>query len=480
MFTYLSTIPSSLRAHPWRALSLTDGLLLAPAFLMALAFELYGDRFGKLGFKLSLSEAWGAVPNFVPKLFPMEIFLVWIALLTAWRFRQLQLPRQASFPLCLFGFVLAFGLARMVPDLGLNTILVMRNSAFIWYLFLPLAIALHPVPSLTWNKSFRVFYTLTFTYFLIRLLVNAAGGETQLVHWFVDLGLPLALAYGFCAPSSIWTKLTLVGIGLALAISALNVLQRTILTGVALTFLLLAISHLLRTRWPQPHWLRAGWIASGLLVGLGGVLLATYPATSAITTAGASVERSGAVSVITSPVRATSSDGTARASWATHFKFNPVQKSETNSRGLEKFRYYMWLGAWQKFLSSPLWGIGFERQVVTEAYYGSGKFRANKGGFVLLSDPPIAGPHNSYLNAIARLGIGGFALLALHLCCAWIFLKRRYYSCLFILIGQALYASFNVGLEGPIRSFPLLLLIGVAMKAEVEATYFRPAQQAQS
>lgn len=136
--------------------------------------------------------------------------------------------------------------------------------------------------------------------------------------------------------------------------------------------------------------------------------------------------------------------------------------SEAKS-GIESYRWEMWKDAWALFLSSPLTGIGFNRQVVFRLYEGEGTFKPNN--METLKAPPVSGPHNSYLNALTRMGIAGALFWAMHLCMLISLWRSQEKIAFWLVWGQFFYAFLNVALEGPTRSFSLLLFLGMALSA---------------
>lgn len=434
------------------SLSLSESLLLVPTFFMAIAFELFGDVFGKQGILISLPSSLGTIPNFQPKLFPMELYLLWVGAITLahaprWPLRNLRNP---LFFLTIL--ILVYGIARAVPDVRANPLLVTRNLAFVWYLALPIMIALYPLPSLRWEHFFRFLYTVSFLYFSANLAYPLYVGDPGKIFWIIDFGLLLALAYGFCSAEKWTARVALLAIGFCLGLSYFSSVQRTTLVGLTLTAVLLLTSSLLFSGFfPPPRWRRVVWLTLGI-------------AASVVSVAGVRAYERGSVASMVS-------EGTKAVTEA-----DPKRRSETTAGGLERFRYFMWSDAWNLFKGSPVFGIGFRDPVVYRAYNAQGNFYDNtQGSFEQRSmhnltgnSPPISGPHNSYLNAIARMGLFGLGLLVLHLWAAWQFLTRCYFACFFVLIWQMLYAFFNVSLEGPIRSFPILILTGVALRLAVE------------
>lgn len=437
-------------ASRWK-LSWTEILFFVPTFFMATAFELCGEDFGKKGIALQLPAAFGSIPNFKPQLFPMEIYLGWVALLTL---SQIKRWPHSQFWNRLTGLVMAlllFGALRALPDLRANPILVIRNCAFVWYLLLPMMIALYPIHSLRWEGFFQALYFVSFLYFLLCFLNPFLERNPTRIFWFIDLGLMFALAYGLTSSGKWTARLALGSIGFLFGLSYYSSIQRTTLLGLVLTITLLLASPILYGKFPRPRWRRIVWVGLGIFSSL----------------------------VIESGMRAYETGGHP-TTIDEHNAQNRHNNVEKNAQGIEKFRYYLWLDAWNQFRSSPLIGIGFLKPVVGRVYAGNGEFWENSGDYeyaslrqVGKSTPPISGPHNSYLNALARLGIFGAAFLLLHLTCVWLFLSRCYFASFFILIWQMVYAFFNVGLEGPIRSFPLLVLMGAGLKLAIENSQFR-------
>ena len=425
--------------NPLKGIQPLDAAVLLPALLMALAFEIFGESFGKRGFAIPLPSGLGSIPNFQAKLFPMEIFLGWVGLITLARVKHWLLPRKGDYLFWGACILLVFGLLRAFLDLRANPLLVVRNAAFVWYLSLPLFIALIPLASERWEQGLRIFYGLVFTYSAYSVINSYARLNTELIFWCADVGFMLPLAYGLCGRRGWAPHAALLGIGLVFGLALFSKMQRTVLLGTIITVAALLVAPWLPRRMalPRPQWRRLLWIPFGLALSYGvGKLEEPYDR---------AFNRSG-------------------------MPANPFVKGETNSSGLENFRLFLWKDAVAEFLEAPILGIGFARPVVYRVYNGGGKFLENSGSFEFIhkATPPISGPHNSYLNALARLGIWGLGFLLLHLACAWQLFRKKYWACLWILVAQMLYAFFNVGLEGPLRSICLLFIIGAAMKSARE------------
>jgi hypothetical protein len=429
--------------------SWAEALFFLPTFALALAFEMYGDRFGKRGISVQLPAMFGSIPNFQPKLFPMELYLAIAGVLTLAQVRRWPRIEFWNRLTALVLFLMAFGAVRTLPDLRTNPIFVIRNCAFLWYLSLPLMIALYPITSLKWERFFQVLYLVSFLYFVALFPRPFLEHDPTRIFWFIDLGLILALAYGLTSASTWFSRLTLGAIGFHLGMAYFSSLQRTTIVALVSTVLLLLISPFVFSKFPRPRWLRSAWPVAGFLV-----CVAAVAATRAYDAKSNAVIDKGIEAIQ---------------------QATPNRKSETDTSGIEQFRSNLWRDAWHEFTGHPFVGIGFLQPVVYRVYAGQGRFFENSGSFEYTSmndfsktTPPLSGPHNSYLNALARMGIAGAGVLLLHLICAWLFISEGYFACFFILLWQMLYAFFNVGFEGPIRSFPLLVLMGVALRLAVE------------
>ena len=326
-----------------------EALFLIPTFALAMAFEIFGDTFGKRGIAIALPSALGSIPNFQPKLFPMEIFLLWIGLLTLSRVRHWPRIHFWNRLTALVAVLLVFGALRALPDLRANPILVIRNCAFLWYLALPLMVALYPIPSLRWEGFFQFLYLISFLYFVLSFIHPVFGTTTTGIFWFIDLGLMFALAYGLTSPGKWPARLALVSIGFLLGLSYLTSVQRTTMVGLVLTLALLFLSPIVYGKFPRPRWRRVVWLFIGLAFSIASV-------------GGMRAYQGGeSASLFTKTV-----DAVKNA--------DPKRHSENNESGLEQFRYFLWLDAWNEFRSSPVLGIGFLKPVVRRIYAGQGQF----------------------------------------------------------------------------------------------------------
>ena len=128
-------------------------------------------------------------------------------------------------------------------------------------------------------------------------------------------------------------------------------------------------------------------------------------------------------------------------------------------------RKFMWQMAFADWQHNRLFGIGFIPEVPSYVRPGF----INKGGFVDYGDPPVSGPHNSYLSVLARMGLVGLALLMV---LAWqSFLKVRSIThggavgfadlfLIFVPLDGAVHAMFNVGFESPHKCMIMWLFMG--------------------
>jgi O-antigen ligase len=142
---------------------------------------------------------------------------------------------------------------------------------------------------------------------------------------------------------------------------------------------------------------------------------------------------------------------------------SPLVKAASNEQGIEIFRTQLWRDAWNLFLDNPWIGIGFQKQVVYRLFVNQGMVSVPNDGKIATYGPaPISGPHNSYLNALARLGILGIGFLGLHIWALFLLWRSRLYFLFYCVFSGVVYSAFNVGLEGPVRSFILLIGLGAA------------------
>lgn len=414
-----------------------SALFLALSIPMAVGFIHYSVVFAKIGIPIQLPSSFGQIANFAPSIFITELYLLALAgiSLVYWLLNWPGLgsvAKRAINPLTiLVCLLLAIGFIRLIPDLPKNPILVIRNAAFVWYLLLSLAVACYPVRPrvLEWYFLFVACYG--FAFFSYSAALGYLHKEIAFA-WLPYVGLYGPLGFALVTKRWAFALPILLFVSMGLGADYWAKYQRTTLVGMlALAPLLFLLFWKLRAR-------MAGRLATfGVLIFLCVQISSSFRFTQ-------------------------SKDFVAEG--------NPFVKSgAAQSNGVESFRYYMWKDALDLFLENPILGIGFKEQVVYRIFGGADKYVPNDSkSWGDPSAPPISGPHNSYLNALARIGIAAILLLALHLvsiCALWA--RGRHWAAALI-YGQAIYAFFNVGLEGPTRSFFLLLAIGLAIKEAPE------------
>lgn len=412
--------------------------LFAGALVMQLGFVLGGVPFARLGVPLNLPAAAGGVAHFHPKLFVMEIFLALVLLLALARFRCLRWSFRWRPVLVILVVVFGWGLARMAWDLRDNPIAVLRNSAFVWYLSLPLFLWALCLPLAWFDWWIRAFVFVYASLVGGTIFYSAMAGLSTPLFWAADVGLIFLLGFALLSGrrALAWGGALFVGFSIGLVYS--SSVSRTTLLGLALTPLLLWSFRRWGLAMPVPQLARLWALPLGFALAIGILLWHAR------------------------------SKGGGEDTLASIREARPLVKSELNSMGMEKFRYFMWRDSVGLFVEHPIFGVGFVRPVVERVYWYAGTFLPNDGNreAKVRQEPPVAGPHNSYLNAIARLGLLGALFVALHGMVALVFLRRGCWMALFLFLGQALYAVFNVGLEGPVRSFLILLLCGYALTLE--------------
>jgi len=401
--------------------------------LMGLGYRIGGKPFAMMGLPVPTPAGSSGIPHFEPKIFIFELILLLFFLLLGWNARKwlvadrlLRLRRSFAFDASLL--ILAAGILRMAPDFFDAPIVVLRNSSFVWYLLLSLVLAVIPLDLRVFERAAFLVAGVTYFYFAMSLIGTLLGdGRFPHLDWAPSVGLYGALFLGTILRSTLLGSALLFPIGFGVGIGFLGRFQRTSLVGLLLAILLVLF---FAYRHFRPEFSRVLYrvglfiVFIGLGVGVG------------------------------------------------YMKFDPaawkdrLNKAEQGDHGMEMIRFSMWSDAFHEFLSRPLAGIGFKEQVVKRVYAGGGQFLPNTGGFEHPTAPPIAGPHNSYLNAIARMGLLGGLFLLLHLSVFHTLFKQEYFWLAGVSYGQMIYALFNVGLEGPMRSYLLLLGIGCAIQLQ--------------
>lgn len=131
-----------------------------------------------------------------------------------------------------------------------------------------------------------------------------------------------------------------------------------------------------------------------------------------------------------------------------------------------RFRFFLWKTALEDWKENPVWGRGFLPEIPSLVHPG----RSNVGSLEYPGSPPVAGPHNSYLTILSRMGIPG-VLLFLWILWVWlrewkkisVFSETIRLFLFFIPVHGLVYASLNVGLESPHQCIWLWLMIGVGI-----------------
>lgn len=129
-------------------------------------------------------------------------------------------------------------------------------------------------------------------------------------------------------------------------------------------------------------------------------------------------------------------------------------------------RIYMWENAWGIWKQNPVIGNGFNLEIPSELRENF----PNIVGAVVTGEPPVSGPHNSYLQILARMGIIGAVLFIIPfvawfgILTTWIWKKRETslsdLLLFWICVNSALYATVHVGFESPHHAFIIWFLFG--------------------
>lgn len=419
------------------SLSIRERIFLLCAWFISWGFIHFDVRariFSRIGIPLNLLKSDAA--NYSPeaKLYITEIFILALCALclgapgALGRLKKLFSRNLVSFFLAA---VISVGFLRAIPDATHSPILVVRNLAFVWYLIIPILIYLAGISISCLEIYALVVGAVGSIYFLVYPFYWLQFGIVSL-YWIPFLGLYGALFLCFFSPSWLWKSLSVFIWAMALGVGFHLGYQRTNLLGsFFLIFLFLIISKSLKKM-----------IFTVFFIGVSSFLIGVL--------VGKAVEHYhlGFDAAIKNQLT------------------NPLVKAQSNDAGLEIFRTQMWLDSLETFKQHPIFGIGFEKQVVYRVLLridelGNRVFVPNDGESWNYRDKtPISGPHNSYLNAIVRMGIMGVFLLALHLIALLKLFRTGYYALFCLAYAQVIYACFNVGLEGPIRSFFLLISLG--------------------
>ncbi len=128
-------------------------------------------------------------------------------------------------------------------------------------------------------------------------------------------------------------------------------------------------------------------------------------------------------------------------------------------------RSFMWRTAISDWLENPVFGVRFVPEIPSFVRPG----RRNNGGYPWENDPPVTGPHNSYLSVLSRMGLIGLILLII-IAIQWQRMVSRLLRSnevslpelllIFIPLNGAIYAFFNVGFESPHNCMLMWLFLG--------------------
>lgn len=433
-------------------------------YFIFIAFSCFGigflsstTIFAKIGLQISLPNAFGKIVHLQPKIFITEWLLLTLLLVTIGaciydkeKLKSINLSKSPILQLCLVFF--CFGLFRLAIDIRENPILAIRNACFVWYLSVPLMISILAPKRTAIEAALLVCSIFTMYQFLYSWFFVAIGLQPRML-WSYFLGINLFVGIAFCARFTWLVKLLLLLVVSGLTFSYLGYPSRTALLGAAVLVFLIGVSKSYR---PKNYNFR---LACSALI----VIVSFF---------------------IYNGVREIRSHGAHEITKSEYI--DKIVKGEANQYGIQRFRSFLWKDAANLFLSNPLFGIGFVQQVVYRLYQGDGRFYENKGREYYYSpqDRPqgaasnvqyiqtaVSGPHNSYLNAITRLGVFGSLVLIIHFLALFTLYRSKSYVAFISLYSQVLYAFFNVGLESPIYGFFSLLALSVALLVEKESAH---------
>lgn len=430
-----------MRPRSWTTISL---FLFAAYFVFAVSYMWFGGDFAKLGVDIPKPAFMGNVKNTPFKLYMFEMLLLIHIFMALFNLNKTARLYQSKFLITVIALLL-FGFVRLIVDLKLNPMLGIRNSSFVWYMLLSTCIALISMDRKKTDYMFMLVYAASFFTLIFSIIRTLIYDQRAEVEFSSDNGAiyPFIAWYFLAKSPRIWLTIgVFIAVGIGFQIS--GKMSRTAVLGI----LLLAgfMLYYLPTREALKR-----IVVLGIFVLLGmGVWQAKLLVYSQLS------EKQVKLGI----------------------HKNPLIKT-TEKKLVENYRFVMWKQAVNHFLSNPVFGIGFQEQVVKKIYVHNGIMYPNDGtiatselrnytGLPEQEMAPVSGPHNSYLNALARLGAFGAFFVLLHAWGVLILLQEKLYFCAFALGGQAFYAVFNVGLEGPIRSFMLIVALGVVMQCCIE------------
>lgn len=421
----------------WASFTPTEiAFILATLFISwgFIHFDVKTVYFAKLGIPLKLPELLGGITFTKQAIYVTELYILFLIVLLlkfplkAWGSLKETFQQKKKILLPLLSVFICFGMIRALVGAEENPLLMVRNACFIWYLSVPIIIFLLSIRAQVIEFLFWHIHMLAFVYFFSNLAqqlhfpLSTLIDHAPILYWIPFLGMVGAVALALSTRN--WWLYFFISLPLsfALAFSYFLGFQRTVLVGIVGTALFFVL-------YPKTYKLALKRL----------VIFAALFACSIWIQDNREIRGSS-------------------------YSSNPLVKSPVDSKGLEIFRKQMWQDAWGLFLEHPFVGIGFQKQVVYRTSQGDSFVPNDKYAFLNEEGAPIAGPHNSYLNALARLGLFALLLPLIHFLAACFLWEGRYWAALTALIGQVLYAFFNVGLESPGRSFFLLLCIGLALK----------------
>lgn len=430
--TYINKLYGYKKQLDWK-----DWLFIAASSVIVVATVFGNGQWFKTGIALPFLNRLGELPGQSDaKIYLFECYIIFILVIYCTRIRSgifLLKPQKEFFPLFLTAFLFAYWIVTLIFRFPENLLLAIRNSAFLWYLIVPLILALARIPQVAFNALAALCALASFSYYIISLIFYFLEVNSPIA-WSPQIGIYGAiLFFFFSSKSSAFLIPAIVGFGLGL--SSFTNFQRTSLLGLVLIMIVLAFY-----RWKK------------IFIGLSVAVVTMLATHHTLKNLPQTIHR--------------------QTNNVYSFTNSPFKKSESTQSGLEVFRWTMWKDAWGLFVSNPVFGIGYEKQVVYRVYKWSGIYVPNdvhwmkNPGQALKESgevPPISGPHNSYLNAIVRVGALGIFILILHLFGFYRLWQNGNHYPAVIIFGQTLYAFFNVGLEGPARSALLLIFLGFAV-----------------
>lgn len=442
-------------------------IFLSSLFIYCLGTLLFDVQFAKLGipitiFKIDTSSAISEM-----KLFLSEI-VVLIGFVPLLFYPKYVMNRISSGGIAIGFtlFLLFFGATRALFGFAGEPILTIRNAAFVWYLLIPLMIFLYGISAYSIEYFCKILTFVIVGYLIFTLCFSMFGTRRPGADWIIFAGIMSVLWLAATTRSKILSAAILILIGLSFGFDFSTKLQRTTLLGLAFFFLLCFVFRLVK---PIRLTKMVGVITAFAVVGFLAIQNNQF------------LEPASQKNPKDSSEKAFDIKAQVEKSW--------FKGTSSDGQPVEQFRRYMLKDGFNLFLYHPFWGIGFQGQVVYRVYWGfiAGNspgcdqtqrvlmaknafecghyFIANTGYVPDHPGPPISGPHNSYLNALARMGMAGLGFLLLHLFSIYRLFRQKLMFTAWLLMGGVIYAFFNVGLEGPARSFILLLAVGASFMA---------------